>query len=138
MRLRYRETLVGKAPLDLTDSAVASRIEQLDKLAEKYWQTLNTAPDRTWLWEDCNVEGKSPITLAPYIRLLQMTIAYSTDGSTFKGNDALRRDIVAGLEWMYEHRYNPSIPLYDNWWMWVIGTPLSINKMIVLLYDELT
>ena len=36
------------------------------------------------------------------------------------------------------NRYNPSIPLYDNWWMFVIGTPLNITRVMTLLYDDLT
>lgn len=138
MRLRYRESLVGRSPLDLSDSVVAGRIARIDQSAETCWKSLNTAADRTWLWEDCNREGISTNTLVPYSRLLSMTLAWATEGSRYQGNDTLKRDIIEGLDWMYENRYNPSIPLYDNWWMFVIGTPLNIDKMMVLLYDELT
>ena len=138
MRLRYRETLVGRSPLDLSDSVVAGRIARIDQTAETCWKSLDKSADRTWLWEDCNREGISTNTLIPYSRLLSMTLAWATEGSRYEGNDTLKRDIIAGLDWMYENRYNPSIPLYDNWWMFVIGTPLNIDKMMVLLYDELT
>lgn len=138
MRLRYRESLVGRSPLDLSDSVVAGRIARIDQNAETCWQSLNKAPDRTWLWEDCNQEGISTNTLVPYSRLLSMAMAWATDGSRFEGNDSLKRDIIAGMDWMYENRYNPSIPLYDNWWMFVIGTPLNIDNVMVLLYDEFT
>ena len=138
MRLRYRESLVGRPPLALSDSVVAGRIARIDQTAGLYWKSLNKAADRTWLWEDCNREGISTNTLVPYSRLLAMSLAWATEGSRYEGNDTLKHDIIAGMDWMYENRYNPSIPLYDNWWMFVIGTPLNIDKVMVLLYDELT
>lgn len=57
----------------------------------------------------------------PYSRLYYMALAVSTPGSEFYGNDSLKRDVIDGMDWMEANRYNPSIPLYDNWWMFVIG-----------------
>ena len=65
MRLAFRETLVGPPGLDLNDSAVIHRIDRVDGLTKEYWTSMNKTPDRTWLWEDCNVEGISTITLVP-------------------------------------------------------------------------
>ena len=67
-----------------------------------------------------------------------MALAVSTPGSEFYGNDSLKRDVIDGMDWMEANRYNPSIPLYDNWWMFVIGTPLNITRVMTLLYDDLT
>ena len=138
MRLAFRETLVGPPGLDLNDSAVIHRIDRVDGLTKEYWTSMNKTPDRTWLWEDCNVEGISSITLVPYSRLYYMALAVSTPGSEFYGNDSLKRDVIDGMDWMEANRYNPSIPLYDNWWMFVIGTPLNITRVMTLLYDDLT
>ena len=138
MRLAFRETLVGPPGLDLNDSAVIHRIDRVDGLTKEYWTSMNKTPDRTWLWEDCNVEGISTITLVPYSRLYYMALAVSTPGSEFYGNDSLKRDVIDGMDWMEANRYNPSIPLYDNWWMFVIGTPLNITRVMTLLYDDLT
>lgn len=138
MRLAFRETLVGPPGLDLNDSAVIHRIDRVDGLTKEYWTSMNKTPDRTWLWEDCNAEGISTITLVPYSRLYYMALAVSTPGSEFYGNDSLKRDVIDGMDWMEANRYNPSIPLYDNWWMFVIGTPLNITRVMTLLYDDLT
>ena len=138
MRLAFRETLVGPPGLDLNDSAVIHRIDRVDGLTKEYWTSMNKTPDRTWLWEDCNVEGISTIPLVPYSRLYYMALAVSTPGSEFYGNDSLKRDVIDGMDWMEANRYNPSIPLYDNWWMFVIGTPLNITRVMTLLYDDLT
>lgn len=138
MRLAFRETLVGPPGLDLNDSAVIHRIDRVDGLTKEYWTSMNKTPDRTWLWEDCNVEGISTITLVPYSRLYYMALAVSTPGSEFYGNDSLKRDVIDGMDWMEANRYSPSIPLYDNWWMFVIGTPLNITRVMTLLYDDLT
>ena len=99
MRLAFRETLVGPPGLDLNDSAVIHRIDRVDGLTKEYWTSMNKTPDRTWLWEDCNVEGISTITLVPYSRLYYMALAVSTPGSEFYGNDSLKRDVIDGMDW---------------------------------------
>lgn len=67
-----------------------------------------------------------------------MALAYATTGSPLYHSTALLSDLSSALDWMYSNRYNENKILYDNWWDWWIGTPLAINDIAILLYDDLT
>lgn len=94
--------------------------------------------ERTTLW--AGLEGTSnPAQISTtYGNLKAMTLAYKVKGSSLQGNEALKNDIINGLDWMYHNRYNPSIATYGNWWEWEIGTPLQLNDIVTLLYHDLT
>ena len=138
MRLRYRQTLLP-ARVDRSDSLIAARTAAADQALEKNWGEMNKAPGRDYLWTDSRDRFAEAQSLTmDYGRLEGMARAYYTPGSRYEGNDSLLRDAIAGLDWMFENRYNPNIPMYHNWWEWVIGVPMSLNNILVILYDDLT
>ncbi|NOV03947.1 polysaccharide lyase family 8 super-sandwich domain-containing protein [Paenibacillus planticolens] len=103
-----------------------------------YWDTMNKAANRTFLWADLQSTTKSAEVSSHYTRLNQMAIAYATIGSPFYHNASLKNDIISGLDWAYANRYKESKSEYDNWWDWEIGTPQLVNSTLVLMYDDLT
>ncbi|MBP1962786.1 polysaccharide lyase family 8 super-sandwich domain-containing protein [Paenibacillus aceris] len=103
-----------------------------------YWDTMNKAANRTFLWADLQSTTKSAEVSSHFTRLNQMAIAYSTIGSPLYHNENLKNDLISGLDWAYANRYKESKSEYDNWWDWEIGTPQLVNSTLVLMYDDLT
>ncbi len=140
LRLKYRQKLTGydpSAPYDLSDPHIRSYIERLDQAAGNYWQSMNHT---THVWDD--LEGPSAEDSAAlysiYQRLGAMARAWATYGSGYYQNAQLLNDVVAGLDWLYQNRYNEYVSPYDNWWHWEIGIPWLLNDIVILLYDALT
>ncbi|MCY9656781.1 polysaccharide lyase family 8 super-sandwich domain-containing protein [Paenibacillus chondroitinus] len=103
-----------------------------------YWDTMNKAANRSYLWADLQSTTKSSEVSSHFTRLNQMALAYSTIGSPLYHNVNLKNDIVSGLDWAYANRYKESKSEYDNWWDWEIGTPQLVNSTLVLMYEDLT
>ncbi len=138
LRLRYRRTLLPPK-VDRSDSLITARIAAADQAVEGYWNNMNRTPGRNYLWADSRDRFAEAQSLTmDYGRLEAMARAYYTLGSRYEGNDSLLREVIAGLDWMYQNRYNPGIPMYHNWWEWVIGVPMTLNNILVILYDDLT
>lgn len=147
LRIRYFNML-ATPDADLTDSIVKSRIKVIDTSAAMIWESMDKSPERENLWESDKyvkfVFGQFPRgTLSSRIgsslgKLSQLALAYKTKGSKYEGNSRLKKDILDGLDWMLLHRYNPTIAWYDNWWDWVIGIPLTLDNLLVLMYDDLS
>ncbi len=147
LRLRYYDIL-ATPDADITDSIVKSRIEVLDAAVEKMWQTMEKAPDKEYVWESDKRIPFSQDTILmsvmssrvnnSFSNLSRMSLAYRTKGSKFENNSELKKDILNGLDKMLAHAYNPSVKWYDNWWHWVIGSPMVLDNLLVLMYDELS
>lgn len=102
------------------------------------WDSMNKSDNRTSLWNDrASTTDSSHITNS-YQRLIDMALAYSSEGSTLYGNQELKKDIVSGLNWLYTYRYNENKNEYGNWWDWEIGTPQALNDLVVLMYDDIS
>lgn len=137
LRAKWQAFLVGES-LDPADPDIAAEISIITKTANDYWTAMDTSPSRTSLWSDMSDWKRSSTITNNYKRLLAMATAYATTGSSLQGSEALANDIVSGLDWMYANHYNASLPEIDNWWDWEIGTPLRLNDIMVLMYDQLS
>jgi hyaluronate lyase len=95
-------------------------------------------------WKDLTYTYSKDITTG-YRRLMVMALAYQSNRGKLFHNAQLKQNILAGLNWLYEHQYNERMPLpipaegsdIHNWWDYKIGIPLLLNDIVVLLYDEL-
>jgi hyaluronate lyase len=140
LRLRYREKLTGydsSTPYDLSDPHIQGYIERIDQATENYWQSMNKT---THVWDDLadsSAECSADLT-SIYKQLDPMTRSWAAYGSGYYQNAQLLNDVIAGLDWLYENRYNEHTSPYDNWWDWEIGIPLCLNDIAILLYDALT
>ena len=69
-----------------------------------------------------------------------MSKAYLLEGSELKGNSDLLKDILDGLDWLVENKYNANgdkVP-FGNWWDWQIGAPQKLTDILIILKDYLT
>ena len=143
LRLRQKDRITG-GEMDLNDSVIIKRIATMDNNIRTYWDDMNKTSGRTCLWNDreCQDDSISPFRPASVTtsisRLSQMATACSTKGSVFFKDKALKKDIIEGMEWMYEHKWSPRHPMYGNWWDWIIGMPGSVNSMLTVMYDDFT
>ena len=143
LRLRQKDRITG-GDMDLNDSVIIKRIATMDSNMRTYWDEMNKASGRTYLWNDreCQDDSISPFRPASVTtsisRLSGMATACSTKGSAFFQDRALKKDIIEGMEWMYGHKWSPRHPMYGNWWDWIIGMPGSMNSMLTVMYDEFT
>ena len=136
LRLKYRGKLTGYA-YDPSDPHLQSYLERLDKAVENYWQAMNPT---THVWNDLadsSAEYSAELE-SIYKRLETMARAWAAYGSGYYQDTQLLNDVIAGLDWLYQNRYNENTSPYDNWWYWEIGIPLRLNDTVVLLYDALT
>ncbi|KOR90326.1 polysaccharide lyase family 8 super-sandwich domain-containing protein [Paenibacillus solani] len=143
LRMRWFDYLTGGSQIDLNDADIRNAVEaNAQKVTNDshtgVWDTLNKAADRTYLWADYNsTTAPNHITLS-YNRLKDMAIAFATPGTSLYQNEALKNDIIAGLDWMYEYRFNETKSSYGNWWEWEIGSPLSLADIVTLMHDHLS
>ncbi|WP_055108599.1 polysaccharide lyase family 8 super-sandwich domain-containing protein [Paenibacillus ihumii] len=143
LRIRWFDYLTGGTQIDLNDADICNAVEANARKVTNdsktgVWDTLNKAADRTYLWADYNsTTAPNHITLS-YNRLKDMAIAFATPGTALYQNEELKNDIIAGLDWMYEHRFNETRSNYGNWWEWEIGSPLSLADIVTLMYDHLS
>ncbi|MFD2115114.1 polysaccharide lyase family 8 super-sandwich domain-containing protein [Paenibacillus yanchengensis] len=143
MRSKWFDYITGGSSLDLTDRDIqqavtvqAEKVSNTDK--NGVWDTLNREESRTFLWEDLRSISDSSHITKTYHRLKDMAIAYATPGSEWYADEALQSDILSGLDWMDEHRYNKQTKVYNNWWDWEIGAPLAVLDILTLMYDDLS
>lgn len=147
LRERYFDVLTSSQS-DITDSIVEKRIKEMDISVETLWKNMDKSPEREYLWEtDKKVENPSGViphgsisskVTGSFGKLNQLALAYRTKGSLYENNAQLKKDILEGIDWMLANKYNPSVKWYDNWWDWVIGTPMVLNNLLTLMYDDLS
>lgn len=134
MRIRWMNYLTGGTDLNTSDPDIASK---LNSISQTSWSTMQINPNQNYLWSDLNKTDDSSHITGSYLRIKGMALAYSTIGSSLYGNQDLKEDIIDAMDWMYTNRYNETQSAYGNWWDWEIGTPLHINDIVVLMYDDL-
>ncbi|NMA85452.1 MAG: polysaccharide lyase 8 family protein, partial [Epulopiscium sp.] len=145
MREQWAEKILG-TPYDQNDEKVKEIVENAVTRATIHWETMNKDADRTYLWEILrNTDKELPPAKANsahprsmYLNLMDMTRAYKLPGSSLYGNQELVTDIIEALDWLWENHYYAGKAPYSNWWNWEIGIPVSLNDIVVLLYDELS
>src|SRR6266496_4940179 len=139
LRTKWKTMLIG-AGYDTANPDYNAIITRITAKAQTNWDSLNKAPNRTYLWSDLQGTSDASYVTEAYTRLKAMALAYSTNGSELYNNATLLADMSSALDWLYGHWYNTSPPAFtfNSWWYWEIGTPLQLNDIMVLLYDNLT
>jgi chondroitin AC lyase len=66
-------------------------------------------------------------------RLVDLCRAYEKPGSTFKGNEKLKKAIDLALNYWLAHDF-----ICDNWWWNQLGTPDALVKVLLIMDDDLT
>lgn len=143
LRLKWFDFLTGGTDIDLQDgdiqrAVLANAAKVTNESGTGAWDTLNKQTGRNFLWADYGSTTVSSHITGSYNRLKDMAIAFSTPGTGLYHDSELRDDILAGMDWMYQHRYNVTRATYNNWWDWEIGSPLALADIVTLMYDELS
>lgn len=147
LRTKWYNMLTGGTEYEVSngqavDFDVRNRINSINGAAGTYSNTLNRAPNRTYLWSDLASTTNSSQVTTSYSRLRGMALAFGTRGSRYYQDATFKTDIINALDWLDANRYNDTDPAgltlgYDNWWDWEIGTPMALNDIVVLMYDAL-
>ncbi|QYR20590.1 discoidin domain-containing protein [Paenibacillus sp. sptzw28] len=138
LRGRWKTLLGGGKDYSVNDPDIVARIASITTEAQTYWNSMNKAAGRTYLWSDLASTSDSSHITGSYNRLRSMVLAYSTFGSQLHDDAALQADIAGALDWMYTNRYNTSKTVSGNWWDWEIGAPLALNDIMVMFYEQLS
>lgn len=150
LRARWTEVLNGGTSYNPADPDIAAKLTSIATAVASngvsrdtvngtgYWDRLNTASGRTYLWSDLTSTTETAHIVSAYQRLFAMALACTANGSTLQNNAVLRTDIINGLNWMYTHRYNTTTSDSGNWWDLKIGAPIRLIDTVVLLYGHLT
>ncbi|WP_056396440.1 polysaccharide lyase 8 family protein [Massilia sp. Root418] len=131
MRAKWLLRAAGGAAADTGDREIAAQLKLDDANAQRYWSTMQTAPDRAALWPDLASTTVSAHVTSAYRRLAAMAAVYASPHSTLRGNAALGAAVVDGLDWMSRHRYTAGRAAYNNWWDWQIGGPMALNEAVM-------
>lgn len=139
MRLKWKSILDGGPDLNTSHAMIAAQIADINAAAAKQWSRMIVAGPRETLWPDILPSTTDSSFFNTYLtRLRDMTYAYSMKGGELYHNVSLLRDIIGGLDWIYENAYNETVAEYGNWWNFDIGAPLRVMDIMVMLYDELS
>ncbi|WP_152395201.1 polysaccharide lyase family 8 super-sandwich domain-containing protein [Paenibacillus guangzhouensis] len=143
----WRAKLTGGSDYNPVDQDIAAALRTMESKVKNanvtgYWDTLNKAANRTYLWSDLNAPSAqaqySADITAGYNRLKDMALAYATVGSKYYQDPLLRQDILDALDWLYAQRYNEKATERGNWWDWEIGSPMTLNDLMTLMYSDLS
>ncbi|MFD7976494.1 polysaccharide lyase 8 family protein [Streptomyces sp. NPDC059071] len=145
LRLAWRDLILGTG-FSPTAEPFASKLATLGSTAANLRSTMSRAAGS--LWPDLPYADPEPDTDAEsytysgnlnssFNRLRTMAEAYSQPGTGLTGNDALRDEILAGVDHLHDQAYNAGQTRYGNWYSWQIGAPQALLDIDVLLYEHL-
>lgn len=138
MRRQWKSLHVAR-DYDTEDEQIAAVLATITESAEQAWTSMEKAPDRTYLWEDAQLETDISFAISrSFQRLYAMALGWASPGSGVAGDAAILVDIIAGLDWMVEHYYREDGEIIGNWYEWQISGPMSFNNATLLVHDELT
>jgi hyaluronate lyase len=143
LRLSWFHKLTGNELYNPADQDAAAYTSGLEKKVTNedgtgIWDMMNKMENRKSLWADNESTTNSAQITTSYQRLKDMALAYSSKGSALFRNQALKTDIIIGLDWLHNNRYNADKEEYGNWWDWEIGIPQTLNDIMVLMYNDLS
>ncbi|WP_411334034.1 polysaccharide lyase 8 family protein [Metabacillus indicus] len=140
VRDRWIHSLTGGTEYDPADPEIAARIDRITQKAQSVWDLMDKSPDRTYLFSDFKGPVPTQNITESYVHLKEMALAHSTAGSPLYKNEALRADILEGLDWLNEHWYytgmekKPQSPS-NNWFVWELGVPLNLTDVLGLMHE---
>lgn len=120
-------------------------INDIVDASKRYWSEMHKYDSKDYLWDDLSGNTSNASTNSNHVaksfeRLREMSKAYLLEGSELKGNSDLLKDILDGLDWLVENKYNTNgdkVP-FGNWWDWQIGAPQKLTDILIILKDYLT
>lgn len=151
LRVQFAENATPAHDADLSDPMVADKVAQEGASAWYYWKTMQRGEGIRDLWTDIPVgkpieknEGGGGQLVFQFRRLVQMAQAYVGSNAPLgfaakmQGNPELVKDILWGLNWLYENRYNERSrnKLGAEWIAMEVNVPISICSAILLIQPQ--
>lgn len=122
-RLKWRNYLLGEAWNENFKESKAV-ISSLEKIADVNILELKK-----------NNKNEIIFTSASY-RLRALAMAYATPGTKYYGREAVKTEILEGMERLNQEEYNMDASP-ENWWAMEVGIPLRVLDILILMYEEL-
>ncbi|MBV8156595.1 MAG: hypothetical protein JO278_02995, partial [Dyella sp.] len=137
MRALWQSYMTG-GNINLSDPDIQSKVASIGTTAQNDENSMVPAATRTnCLWSDLCDWTKSTNLRSNYLRIQDMVLGYSVQGSSLYQDTTLLANILDALEWLYTNQYNPNIAQYDNWWDWEIGIPKALGNILITVYSQL-
>lgn len=143
VRKKWKDMLVGTPETnDLTNPSIKEKIESISNWAQNLWDKMNKEHDRKILWGS-GAPTESVELGRQYINLQALAVAWGAYGSTLYQNKELAKDIVSGMQWMYENMYGEAeiegrgwrdIHVF-NWWDWYVPTPTFMTDVFFIMEE---
>ncbi|MPQ44824.1 polysaccharide lyase 8 family protein [Clostridium tarantellae] len=138
LRLKWKDDLVGGKNVNISNSAIISKSENIEKQTDKALSTINMDKSKNYLWYELRDFKKDPSKItAMYGKVFSMSMAYNLSNNKYYKDAILKEKIKYALDWLYCNAYNENIKEYGNWWHWMIGTPANLNNIVILMYNDL-
>lgn len=138
LRNKWLNRSASAPALAANDPDVAMQAANSSSANERYWTTLNQAPDRAALWPDLPLGTVSANVTASVARLSALMAAYKSSSSPYYQSVEVLQATLESLDWLIAHGYSATGTGYDNWWDWQIGTPANLNTFMMANYSLLT
>jgi len=133
---RARALLTG-GDIDPDDEDYAAAIDSVSAAADEFWESMDRGEDRVSLWADLVPAGDPAAFNTAYSRLYRLALAWATPGADLRPDDAVADAVVDALAFLYREGFNEDAEPVGNWYWWEIGSPWSLMRTCVLLYDRI-
>lgn len=136
LQQKWKRELVSDT-YDQTNPAIVKYVESLSNEAANLYQTLETDPDRTNLWQPKPGETNSANFTTQFSKLQQLAFAYGMKGTTSYQQPEVLAAITDGIDFMIAKGYDGK-KYQGNWWDWQIGVPQKLLNSLMVINDQLT
>lgn len=94
------------------------------------------AKEQPVVWEESAALIMNVRLNAHAAELRRMAVAFRSEGSRYRGNEAVKQRIIAGMENILQY-FNPSSPRPGNWYQWLISLPGNLGATALLMEPDL-
>lgn len=141
IRLAYFEQFTGNSA-DPESESRKQTLERAANNAEEQWTSMIRRANSPELWAEfipprANTQQEQGKINESFTKLKTMAIAYKQIGGRYYQDEKLLKDILYGINFLLDKKYDPSIAQYGNWYGWVVSTPAAMTDIMCLLKDEL-
>lgn len=137
LRSRWVDQLTGRTVIVGADPDFDRAIATLDTAVGAFVTLLDRDSGRRSAFTDLSLDKDADV-VTTFTRLAQMSTAWATPNSKYRGDGSLLADIRSALSDVNLLCYNSNKSEQGNWWSWEIGSPKALADTLVLLHDELS
>jgi len=143
---KWRIALIGSAEInDRSDPIMNQKLDLVSENCIHSWEKMHRGDNVFILWGNEPPTASAELT-TQYNNLRNLALGYGTIGSEYYHNEALRKDILWALEWLYINMYGDSIienrgwrsAREFNWWDWYVGALFPLTDVLLIMEEHLT